>query len=954
MDTLYPAGPQDAPASLTQATGRYKRHAWLAVMSLLLFVVLYVALAGWFAWVAGSTLREVAAGADDPLFQGIVGGCAAFLSIFMFKAVFFVKKGGDSEDVEITAQDQPQVFAFLNRLADEAGAPRPHRVFLSARVNAAVFYDLSILNLLFPSRKNLEIGLPLINSLTLSELKAVLAHEFGHFAQRSMAIGTWVYIAQQIAGQVIAKRDILDKFLSGLSRVDIRIAWIGWVLSLIVWSIRSLMDTVFTGVVLAQRALSRQMEFQADLVAVALTGSDELIHALHKLQAADDAWDRTLQFANGMLADKRKPADLFAVQTRIVERMGQILDDPDHGRIPQAATPRAASYRVFRNAFAQPPQMWSTHPANADRERNAKAHYLSAPHDARSAWALFADADAVKARIHDHLMGHAEGETASREETLQRLDEGYARIRYEARYRGAYLGRSLTRHVHEPAELYRDTLSHTDIAEALQALYPHQLSTDLQQLKELKEEKQLLEGLHARVLKTRDKQIRFRGRAIRRRDLPAAIGKVGDEIEKIQARILAHDRRCRAAHLAAAEQIAPAWRRYLIGLIEVQHFAEHSLANLEDAHGLLGNVVAVVTADGKVSRRELKRLLKTANALHAVMADLHASIRGVTLDSTLQAALGTTSLSEAAGDFELPPADKKNINDWMNAIDGWVGALGGPLSALCNACLEQLLHTEQQVAEHSRDGTTPGEAPTPSTVPEHYARLLEGEERKRQTRLGLWDRFQLADGWLPATARLVVAVAIVGGVLGFSHLTTFTSPLSIYNGFNQVMTVEVDGTRIATVAPYSAGHADVSIDEQSRISAHTAGGDLVEQFHPTLSGRRQHYIYNIASGSPLIQWTAVYGNVAERTPSRLGAPRWTTAHADIYFAEPPKSIKSSGQGGMRTVLSGVDAGVTPEQTLGAVATDQTRRDLVRAHLRWDTPGSATATAWRTLAERLDH
>ena len=35
-------------------------------------------------------------------------------------------------------------------------------MFLSNRVNAAVFYDLSLLNLIFPSKKNLEIGLPLV------------------------------------------------------------------------------------------------------------------------------------------------------------------------------------------------------------------------------------------------------------------------------------------------------------------------------------------------------------------------------------------------------------------------------------------------------------------------------------------------------------------------------------------------------------------------------------------------------------------------------------------------------------------------------------------------------------------------------------------------------------------------------------------------------------------------
>jgi Zn-dependent protease with chaperone function len=34
-----------------------------------------------------------------------------------------------------------------------------------------------------PIKKNLQIGLGLVNSLNVSEFKAVMAHEFGHFTQ---------------------------------------------------------------------------------------------------------------------------------------------------------------------------------------------------------------------------------------------------------------------------------------------------------------------------------------------------------------------------------------------------------------------------------------------------------------------------------------------------------------------------------------------------------------------------------------------------------------------------------------------------------------------------------------------------------------------------------------------------------------------------------------------------
>ena len=116
-------------------------------------------------------------------------------------------------------------------------------MFVTARVNAAVFYDLSFRNLLFPTRKNLEIGLGLVEGLTLDELKAVIAHEFGHFAQRTMAVGRWVYVSHQIAGHVIVHRGWIDNLLRGLSYTDIRIAWIGWILRLLVWSIRAVFDT---------------------------------------------------------------------------------------------------------------------------------------------------------------------------------------------------------------------------------------------------------------------------------------------------------------------------------------------------------------------------------------------------------------------------------------------------------------------------------------------------------------------------------------------------------------------------------------------------------------------------------------------------------------------------------------------------------------------------------------
>jgi Zn-dependent protease with chaperone function len=944
MNDLYPAGPKNVPEEFTRPTNAYKKHAWIAVASLGLFMALYLALAGWFIWTAYRTFAAFGSG-NSGLREFLVGSGAAFLAIFMLKALFFMKRN-ESTDLEITEAEHPRLFQFLYRLADDAGAPRPNRVFLSARVNASVFYDLSILNLLFPSRKNLEIGLALINVLSLSEIKAVLAHEFGHFAQRSMAIGSWVYIAQQIATHIVTKRDALDKFLKFLSGIDLRVAWIGWLLSLVVWSIRSLMDTLLSVVVLAQRALSRQMEFQADLVAVSLTGSDELVHALHKLAAADEAWDRTLRFTESEVGQKRVPHDIFAVHTRIIERVGEILSDESYGRVPQLAAAEPQSRRVFKSSFAQPPQMWSTHPANADREENAKRRYLAAPHDERSAWLLFDDVESLKQKVLAQLLRKSEATPTSAEETFRHLEQHYARIQYEARFRGAYLGRPLTRHAEQPQELY-DDLTPQDAQKALSSLYPSQLSDDLAQLRDRSEERYALEALRDGVYQAAGGRIVYRGREISRRELPAAIQAVREEEKQIEQRILAHDRLCRGVHLALAGQLGGGWKEYLIGLIHSLHYAEHALADLRDAQGLFRNIFAVVTADGKVSKRELKRLVNTANELHGVLARIY-SEKVLKLDSTLCERLGVSSWSELLGELKLPPATSENIDSWLGAIDGWVEGTAGSLSALSSAALEQLLTTEDDIARRSQTKTAVEEAPQPTRVPLPYATLLPGNERKRQKRLGWWDRFMVADGLIPAFARLLVAGVIVGAVLGFGGTTGTVSTLAVYNGLGVSVRVAVGGERIS-VSPFSSSIVEVELNEGTMVEAKTADGTVIERFNPPLSKYAQRYVYNVAGASPLVEWVAVYGSAKETPPRFLGAPRWTTTSAEILFQDPPQSISSKGAGGTRSVLSGVGAR-PPSEVLELISDEMQRKQVIMAHAKWDAGKTEYASVWQEMAK----
>jgi len=782
------------------------------------FVAAYVALSGWFVWTALRNLAAVVIGRDDAVWAAVGGGAAAYLAVFMLKALFFVKHSYEINDIEITPQQEPRLFAFLNRLADEAKAPRAHRVFLSPLVNAAVFYDLSILNLILPSKKNLEIGLGLVNVLNMGEFKAVLAHEFGHFAQRSMAVGRWVYIAQQIAGHIITTRDALDSFLSRLSRFDFRVAWIGWLLSLIVWSIRSVMVTFFHLVILAQRALSREMEFQADLVSVSLTGSDALIHALHRLQVADDAWDRTLHFGFVEVQKARPVRDLFAVQHRIIHHMRTILSKPEYGAPPAMPQQQPDRHRIFKLELAQAPRMWSTHPSNTDREANAKRTYIPADIDDGSVWELFQDAGAIKERMSQHIFkaGADAPPAAPVDESLKRLDERYERSYLQPRYRGVYLGRSVVRHATNPGELYVEQPANEDLPAALDSLYPESIADRLERLRELHDELNALEALRLGVASAPGGVMQHRGRQLRRADLPGVISQLRGEVRATAQTVQEHDRRCRSIHMEAARQVGMGWDEYLRGLAGVLHYADHTEADLRDVQGLFANVYAVVTADRNVSATELDRLVGTANRVFVVLKAVYAQAGAVSLDSALLRELGTESWAQMLGEFKLIKASKENIGDWLGVIDSWINATAAALESLQLAALNQLLVTEGEVAGFLRQGVQPPEAQPPqaqppeappaSVIPKDYPVLPPGKERERQTSLDLWSRFQIADGLAPTLARLAVAGAIITVVLLLGGSTAQPS-LMVYNGLDTTVNVALGPSRI-TLNPFTSGVLD--------------------------------------------------------------------------------------------------------------------------------------------------
>lgn len=766
IEFLYPKSPTGIPQDLTKAKASYQRQAMLAMLGLITFMSVYLALAVCFGLITYNTAHQMI-GQELDLMSLLIVFCSGLLTIFMVKSLLVVKKPGNPGGVEVSADDEPELFAFLHQLSDEIGAPRPHRVFITPEVNAAVFYDLSLFNLFFPSKKNLIIGLGLVNVLNLGELKAVLAHEFGHFAQGSMVVGRWVYIAQQIIGHMVATRDWLDKVVRFISKIDLRIAWLGWLLGLIIWSIRSLMDTLFSLVVMAERALSREMEFNADLVAVSVTGSDALINALHKLQAADSAWQTALNVASSEARNGKLLRDLFAAQKAAIAEVGRVLDDKHYGATPEKPEHvDAAKHRIFTESMANPPQMWSTHPLNSDREENAKARYFPAEIDSRDAWLIFSDSERMREAVSSGFYRLEEDTEVAYESPTDAVAKRFAHDIYDPKYRGTYLSRNWVRNFESPEQIFNLAPVEGLAAETIAELYPQELSEQLAAARNLDMERHSLEALASGEMKPSGGVIRHRGHEIKKDEIPQALEEIANERREIADQLKQHDSLCRNAHIAAASQWNSGWDRYLRSLTSLMHCGAHLKAVVDNESALLSNTWSVITADGQIGYFEKRRMINACKSIHQVMKTVDDAAKQIQLSPDVMQTAGIENWPEQYPEFDLIEVSKKNWQDWCGAASERMSNISYVFGLIEDIAQDLLIRAEKTVEQHTRAETQPEQEQTEfSIIPDDYPVLLPGNEHVLQRKLDLWNRFQLAHGFLPTLSRLMVSAGVIGGTI---------------------------------------------------------------------------------------------------------------------------------------------------------------------------------------------
>ncbi|MFI0898661.1 M48 family metallopeptidase [Streptomyces sp. NPDC020983] len=286
----------------------------------------------------------------------------------------FLRAGrlGTPDGVAVTEQDGPELWAEVRAVADGLGERVPHELYLTFDVNASVAEQSRLLGLL-PGRRRLTVGVPLLVGLDRAELRAVLAHEFGHYGNGDTRLGA---AALRGRAAMVHTVRVFSRDLVWFDRV-VGAVYLGYA--------RMYLRRSF--------ALSREQEFAADRVAARQAGPAALAAALRALPVLDAARTYYLETyaAMGEPVGALPPAgELYGGFRRMV-----------------AARPGERLAALAETRRPTPPHEYDTHPSLTDRLARLgelpAADAAPAPAAAGSAIALLRDPERVLAALEPPL-----------------------------------------------------------------------------------------------------------------------------------------------------------------------------------------------------------------------------------------------------------------------------------------------------------------------------------------------------------------------------------------------------------------------------------------------------------------------------------------------------------------------------------------------------------------------
>lgn len=454
--------------------------------------------------------------------------------IFLIKFLFKSNTVDLSHLKEIKRKDEPALFGIIDEIVREVGTSAPKRVYLSADINAAVFYDSNFWSMLFPVKKNLQIGIGLVNSVSELELKAILSHEFGHFSQRTMKVGSYVYHVNQVIFNMIYENESYERVVQTWSGITGYFAIFVILAGKIIQGIQWILSKLYEIVNKSYMGLSREMEFHADEIAANITGYEPLKNSLLRMELADECFRNVLTFYEEKIADSLHSENLYKEHRFAMSLVAAKNNLPMQQGLPEV-TP--ASLAKFNKSKLVIKNQWASHPSTEERiARLEKANLRFEQEEYTPANNLFTNIENTQQLLTKSMFSKIVYAQSPQTITLDTFKEEYSdqftKNTFSKIYDGYY-------DVKKPIPFLVDEITETAPTTTLETLFSESKIDIVYTVVALENDMQILQQIKDKLLPV--KTFDYDGQKFKRKQSSALLDKLKLESDQLNEEIKAND-----------------------------------------------------------------------------------------------------------------------------------------------------------------------------------------------------------------------------------------------------------------------------------------------------------------------------------------------------------------------------------------------------------------------------
>lgn len=350
-------------------------------------------------------------------------GMGLIVVVFLVKFIFKRHQIDRSHLIEIKETDAPLLYQSINEIVHQVKTDFPKKIYISHEVNASVFYDSTFLSMIFPVRKNLQIGMALINSVSKNELKAILAHEFGHFSQRSMKVGSYVYTVNQIIYNMLYDNESYGRLISWFASISTYFSFFVSVGIKIIEGIQWILRKLYNVVNLQHLKLSREMEFHADAIAVNIMGTKPFTTSMMRLDLANNSFDNTIRYYEAKIDQNIKPNNIYPQHQFVMNDQAKDANMMFVNGLPNVTTDDFYRYNKSKLVIKN---QWASHPSTEDRINAVNnGQYPIGEDDGEPASTLFSNIENLQAAVTDLLFANVTYKANLATDTVEKFETDY-------------------------------------------------------------------------------------------------------------------------------------------------------------------------------------------------------------------------------------------------------------------------------------------------------------------------------------------------------------------------------------------------------------------------------------------------------------------------------------------------------------------------------------------------